>query len=518
MDNNQIRLVNSNKLFNSMNISAPFPFGHRNTLADDKLFGERKQGFHFEHIASEFENSYEEADSGIESEVSSSTLSPGSIVNPSLFSPLSVSSLASPVSSSYKCDDMDQTKPLCLVKKERLSTEDDKSARSPVCKSQSAKHWKKSLKSNFLNTSDILKSSPKKVLRDISNIMPSQKLTEVSKPKIVQPWNIESKSRAQPAEAIVSQLPAVLLQTPSVAATEHQRVKSENMNMLPSYPQIQIKSEPGQDSMRIPVISLPETHFSPLPSLYPIVSTQEQQHHNNFVYFSSPLMTSSPAMPSGQQHTRISYPTLPSSAHSPTHLNTSTDYYHNSSIFSSPSALSPQSASLRLPTATVSDQPLYYCKECKKSFCTESGFMKHQHLHSSNQIQKQFSCKYCQKTYNSQSALKMHIRTHTLPCKCPECGKSFSRPWLLQGHMRTHTGEKPFSCTHCSRNFADKSNLRAHLQTHLQNKKYSCPACMKSFSRMSLLTKHTESGCNGGHRSGPTITQPLMDITNLISS
>jgi uncharacterized Zn-finger protein len=139
----------------------------------------------------------------------------------------------------------------------------------------------------------------------------------------------------------------------------------------------------------------------------------------------------------------------------------------------------------------------YHCIECRKAFSTESGYLKHQQLHSTNQIQKDFSCPHCLKTYNSQSALKMHIRTHTLPCKCTECGKSFSRPWLLQGHMRTHSGEKPFACSHCSRTFADKSNLRAHLQTHLQNKKYSCPGCQRSFSRMGLLNKHTDAGCYG---------------------
>lgn len=137
----------------------------------------------------------------------------------------------------------------------------------------------------------------------------------------------------------------------------------------------------------------------------------------------------------------------------------------------------------------------YECEICSKTYSTFSGFTKHKQFYCMPQSKKQFNCKHCEKTYFSLGALKMHIRTHTLPCKCKICGKAFSRPWLLQGHMRTHTGEKPFKCQHCGRAFADRSNLRAHLQTHSDIKKYNCKKCEKSFSRMSLLIKHEESSC-----------------------
>lgn len=126
----------------------------------------------------------------------------------------------------------------------------------------------------------------------------------------------------------------------------------------------------------------------------------------------------------------------------------------------------------------------YKCDECQRSFSTSASLRKHQHP------RKEFACKHCDKTYVSLGALKMHIRTHTLPCKCTICGKAFSRPWLLQGHIRTHTGEKPYQCPNCQRAFADRSNLRAHLQTHSTVKKYCCSQCSRSFSRMSLLLKH----------------------------
>ncbi|CAG0879471.1 unnamed protein product [Cyprideis torosa] len=185
---------------------------------------------------------------------------------------------------------------------------------------------------------------------------------------------------------------------------------------------------------------------------------------------------------------------------------------HSSRASSLSPGCSPGSISSTSPTSPK-DYPCaggrYQCVDCTKCYSTFSGLTKHRQFHCNKQTNKAFACKYCHKIYISLGALKMHIRTHTLPCKCNLCGKAFSRPWLLQGHIRTHTGEKPFGCPQCQRAFADRSNLRAHMQTHSEVKKYSCKRCTRTFSRMSLLHKHEEGGC-----SGPPL---VFDHSTLIS-
>ncbi|XP_047476961.1 protein escargot-like [Penaeus chinensis] len=156
--------------------------------------------------------------------------------------------------------------------------------------------------------------------------------------------------------------------------------------------------------------------------------------------------------------------------------------------------------------------PRLSCPDCGRRYATMAGLAKHRQFHCLKDAGRSFGCKHCDKVYTSLGALKMHIRTHTLPCKCHLCGKAFSRPWLLQGHIRTHTGEKPFQCSQCDRCFADRSNLRAHLQTHTDVKKYACRTCPKTFSRMSLLVKHEDHGCPGVRPARPLALAPAPTV------
>ncbi|KAF2348210.1 Zinc finger C2H2-type [Trinorchestia longiramus] len=264
------------------------------------------------------------------------------------------------------------------------------------------------------------------------------------------------------------------------------------------------------------IASSPSTTTSQINHLPSRPSSREAQMPNLAEYYLQLFRATSEAesrsncwMPSS--HMPPSPQTSPRSSEPQCHLSPPVHHYPETSALISPassvSTISESEEEPLSPSGSVSSQssnssntkPRYSCSDCGKAYATRPGLAKHKELHCTATLgARAYTCPTCNKSYTTCGALKMHIRTHTLPCKCHICGKSFSRPWLLQGHIRTHTGEKPFQCTECCRSFADRSNLRAHLQTHATIKKYACEICTKTFSRMSLLNKHKEGTCTPG--------------------
>eukprot|EP00095_Tigriopus_kingsejongensis_P000928 maker-scaffold635_size121629-snap-gene-0.7 protein:Tk00928 transcript:maker-scaffold635_size121629-snap-gene-0.7-mRNA-1 annotation:"unnamed protein product" len=448
--------------------------------------------FRFDSFATEFAGKDEpddipDNDSGIDSE--ETQVSPGSI----------------------------QQHPLSLV----LKKEPKPSALSPT--SGGMRHWKKFLKDQAAD--DEVKIEPNEARTTVAHALLSLHHTA---PKV--------SCHSEELGKAFHRLPFVSQATPfrPIPLTPLRAANPKPYSSHP-LPWIHNPSPVRNEPENLSIVKLPQHPIKPLISS-PQSFLQSPTLSSTTCAGSHPSSFSTPSplreIQSNRQHTMPTLPLQPIS-----HANTNalchppaqvTRFLHpafhseNLAVLSTPSEKN--KASSVLPASSVNkrlpmhgfkgkDKP-FRCLECKKSFSTRSGYAKHEQLHCTNQIQKTFSCKYCNKGYTSLSALKMHIRTHTLPCKCDICGKSFSRPWLLQGHVRTHTGEKPFSCSYCTRSFADKSNLRAHLQTHLQTKKYSCPGCKKTFSRMSLLNKHTDSGCHGLQSRNDECVQTLIGLSS----
>uniref|UniRef100_A0A670HS51 Zinc finger protein 75D n=1 Tax=Podarcis muralis TaxID=64176 RepID=A0A670HS51_PODMU len=138
------------------------------------------------------------------------------------------------------------------------------------------------------------------------------------------------------------------------------------------------------------------------------------------------------------------------------------------------------------------EERLYKCQDCRKSFDHRSHFIRHKKIHTG---EKPFQCADCGKSFNRNSNLTTHMRTHTgeKPYKCADCGKSFRWSSDFIVHERTHTGEKPYSCADCGKAFRRSSNLTAHERTHRGEKPYKCLDCGKSFTRGLYLIAHKKT-------------------------
>jgi len=92
---------------------------------------------------------------------------------------------------------------------------------------------------------------------------------------------------------------------------------------------------------------------------------------------------------------------------------------------------------------TSSDQKIYRCDYCNKTFLFKSKYHEHLPVHTSA---RPFQCHLCTRTYKYKYDLRVHLRTHLgIPTKstvCPFCAARFATNKFLRQHMREAHSEQ----------------------------------------------------------------------------
>ncbi|XP_029450460.1 zinc finger E-box-binding homeobox 2-like isoform X2 [Rhinatrema bivittatum] len=109
-----------------------------------------------------------------------------------------------------------------------------------------------------------------------------------------------------------------------------------------------------------------------------------------------------------------------------------------------------------------------------------------------------YACDLCDKTFQKSSSLLRHKYEHTgkRPHQCETCQKAFKHKHHLIEHLRLHSGEKPYQCNKCGKRFSHSGSYSQHM-----NHRYAY--CRKEGSR--ALTSMEESpgrATSPGNQSG----------------
>uniref|UniRef100_A0A8C9DTL4 Zinc finger protein 445 n=1 Tax=Prolemur simus TaxID=1328070 RepID=A0A8C9DTL4_PROSS len=189
-----------------------------------------------------------------------------------------------------------------------------------------------------------------------------------------------------------------------------------------------------------------------------------------------------------------------------------------------------------------SEEKLFDCSQCRKSFHCKAYVLEHQRIHTQ---EKPYKCTKCRKTFRWRSNFTRHMRSHqeekfhkqnkgqeefrqSPNCSqpqdaptveqtflCQHCGKTFTRKKTLIDHQRMHTDKKPHRCGECGKEFIYKSAFIVHKKKHTMKRKpegepsfkqdkvfpvpqsshtkeelYKCSQCDRAFRNHSFLLLH----------------------------
>ncbi|XP_063186714.1 zinc finger protein 91-like [Chroicocephalus ridibundus] len=188
------------------------------------------------------------------------------------------------------------------------------------------------------------------------------------------------------------------------------------------------------------------------------------------------------------------------------------------------------------------DERLFVCKECNKTFKTANHLQKHSLSHIKNGHEfghcfyegsclenlgvhhemyvrmcpeRDLGSEVCGVQPEVQRGRENDLLAQSQPrfYQCAECEYATYILSNLELHVRTHTGEKPYSCSVCQKKFRTSSHLKRHRVTHFNMEYLKCRRCDYSTNKWLSLKQHLAShSCEEGSSAGCLYEQMQLPV------